>query len=214
MHKILLYFTFFLGVMPFLLYVFLRYWKVSTKAHAPAVPFLWLSLIGSLYEPIVTLSLKIDSLYWFRFYNVLEFLCIYYFFWTLLHKRYKLLFKCFLSFFTVGSIAVVVCDIAQLKVESIYSPFIFFVVIIFSALWFGDISGNAKMSDKFRNPAIIFTCGFLLYYSGTLFFYLLSEAILIDSKVMGYQDYWLVNIIATLVLKIFLIAGVWNGRKR
>jgi len=179
----------------------------------PAVPFLWLTLIGSLYEPIVTIGMGKDSMYWFRVYNAAEFLCLYYFFKHVIHKRYLLLFGSFLFFFTLNSLMVVILGIGQLRVESMYAPFIFIFVLTFSALWFRDTSKNDLLPAKFAKSNVVFICGFLLYYSGTLFFYLLSEVILVDSKSISYQDYWLVNIIATLILKIFLIGGVWSGRK-
>jgi len=213
MHEILLYITFFSGLVPFCFYVFIIYKREGLHNLKPAVPFIWLTLIGSLYEPIVTIAMGKDSMYWFRVYNVAEFLCLYYFFRNVVQKKYLLLFGSFFFFFILSSLMVVILDVGQLRVESIYAPFIFLFVLTFSALWFRDTSRNDMLLAKFAKSNLIFICGFLLYYSGTLFFYLLSEVILVDSKTIGYYDYWLVNIIATLILKIFLIGGVWSGKK-
>lgn len=213
MREILLYITFFSGLVPFCFYVFIICKRGSLHNLRPAVPFLWLTLIGSLYEPIVTIAMGRDSIYWFRVYNVAEFICLYYFFKHVMHKRYLLLFGSFLFFFILNSLMVVILDIGQLRVESIYAPFIFIFVLTFSALWFRDTSRNDILLAKFAKSNVVFICGFLLYYSGTLLFFLLSEVILIDSKSISYKDYWLVNIIATLILRIFLIGGVWSGRK-
>jgi len=108
---------------------------------------------------------------------------------------------------------VVLLDLGQLRVESIYAPFIFIFVLTCSTLWFRDTARNDLLLAKFTKSNVVFICGFLLYYAGTLFFYLLSEVILVGSKSISYQDYWLVNIIATLILKLFLIGGVWSGKK-
>lgn len=213
MHEILLYITFFSGLVPFCFYVFIIYRKGNVDNLKPAVPFLWLTLIGSLYEPIVTIGMGKDSMYWFRIYNVAEFLCLYYFFTHVIHKRYLLVFGSFFYFFIVSSLLVVILDVGQLRVESIYAPLIFIFVLTFSTLWFRDTSKNDLLLAKFAKSNVVFICGFLLYYAGTLFFYLLSEVILVDSKSIGYHDYWLVNIIATLILKCFLIGGVWSGKK-
>lgn len=213
MHEILLYITFISGLVPFCFYVFIIYDRGGPHNLKPAVPFLWLTLIGSLYEPIITIGMGQDSMYWFRVYNVAEFLCLYYFFKHVIHKRYLLLFGSFFLFFMLSSLIIVILDVGQLRVESIYAPFIFIFVLTFSTLWFRDTSRNDLLLAKFAKSNVVFICGFLLYYAGTLFFYLLSEVILVDSKSISYHDYWLVNIIATLILKLFLIVGVWSGEK-
>ncbi len=213
MHGILLYITFFLGLVPFCFYVFIIYKGESLRNLKPAVPFIWLTLIGSLYEPIVTIAMSKDSIYWFRVYNVAEFLCLYYFFMHVVQKRYLFLFGSFFLFFILSSLMVVLLDLGQLRVESIYAPFIFIFVLTCSTLWFRDTARNDLLLAKFTKSNVVFICGFLLYYAGTLFFYLLSEVILVGSKSISYQDYWLVNIIATLILKLFLIGGVWSGKK-
>jgi hypothetical protein len=213
MREILLYITFFSGVLPILFYIFSIYQNGTNQTLKPAVPFLCLTVIGSLYEPIVTIVLERDSMQWFRIYNIAEFVCLYYFFWKLLYKKYRAVRSGFVLLFMTGSFLAVGANMGQLQLESIYAPFIFIFVLTFSTLWFRDTSHTEQENVKFEISTVLFICGFLLYYSGTLFFYLLSEVVLLKSKSMSYQDYWVVNIIATLILKIILTAGVWTGRK-
>ncbi len=213
MYNILLYLTFLSGMLPFILYVTLKCTTGVCKKVKPALPFLLLTAIGSLYEPIFTLALHIDSNYWFKTYNVLEFSCLVYLYYNLLGRKYWGLFLIFILIFTIVTIKIILFQTSQLAIESFYAPFIFLFVITCSSLWLRKVFADQTLPQLSKNPFIFFVLAFIFYYTTTLLFYLLSEVILVDKKIMSYQNYWLVNIIMTLIFKIILTKGVWNWRK-
>jgi len=63
--------------------------------------------------------------------------------------------------------------------------------------------------NLWRNSDFYFIAGLTIYYASTFLLFLLSDFI-INSKQLYFYDYWLVNVLATLILRIFLMIGVWK----
>jgi magnesium-transporting ATPase (P-type) len=116
------------------------------------------------------------------------------------------------SFFYLESSAFVSVSINRLYV----SIFVF----IFSVIWFKDIFEELNKSLLFEetdfqyllsSENFYFVAGVFIYYA-TTFFLFLSSSLIFESN-LYFNDFWVVNIIATLVLRIFLIISVWKMKK-
>lgn len=212
MYDVLLYITFAAGLVPLILYLLFKVRKDIDEEINAVLPYIGLIAVGSIYEPVVTLAFGVNSTYWFRAYDILEFASLYYFFTRLVpFKRYRGLFLCCLLVFIAGVIGVGVTDISQFFLESMYAPLIFSFVVLFSTVWIWELFGRADVLWLLKSPAFYFVSGFVFYYSATFFFFLFGEVIY-ESGTYDYKDYWLLNIIAALLLRTLLIIGIWNGR--
>ncbi len=206
MYQVLFYIALFIGFIPLIILLIQK--RAFTKK--PIIPFIWLIAFASLYEFIGTVLLKINTAYWFQIYSLLEFLAIYYFFLQLFKGKYKTLFRILFVLFVISySLSFSVwSNKSSLLPLVINQTFISAFVFIFSFRWFADLFKNLEIQNPWLDSTFYFVSGFSIYYSSTLFLFLLSSFIF-NSNAYFY-DYWLVNVIATLILRVFLILGVWK----
>ena len=78
-----IYVVIFLGIIPSI-FVLLKRNKI--KYIHSYYPMIFLVAFGSIYEYVGTLILQISSVYWFRFYDLISFLFISYYFKSILEK--------------------------------------------------------------------------------------------------------------------------------
>jgi hypothetical protein len=213
------YITLCLGIIPITIII----WKNKAfQWHHPTLPFIWLIAIASLYEFIGTDILKINTAYWFQLYSFLSFIAMYYFFYQTLKPNYKSLFiysmLCFIvvymiSFFFWSEENVLITTAINNTYETL-------IVIVFSILWFKKIFDNienARLFEKieitnlWQSEIFYFVSGFFIYHCLTFFIFLFGSFIY-DSNLYFY-DYWIVNVIGTIIFRIFLILSVWKMSK-
>lgn len=173
-------------------------------------PFIWLTVFAVIYELAGTLVLKINTTYWFQLYSFLEIITLYLFYYRLLKPSYKVVFRLFLFLMVIMycvSFYFWSAD-SNFTSKAINTVPVTLFVFMFSVLWFRELFRKMDLSNPWQEPAFYFVTGFSVYYSGTFFLFLLSNAIS-DSNVYFY-DYWFVNILATLIFRIYLIVGAWK----
>lgn len=210
--EILLYLTFIAGLIPAILIIVYRK-KLKYKEIYYCAPFLWLTFIASIYEPLFSLKLKWDVAIWFKLYGLFEFVSLFYFFYHILQPKYKLLTKVFLCvFLLLFVISNIVIDFQQIFESLAIINFITFsFVVTCSFIWLRDSLRRLEIPYLWKHPSFYFVGAFLIYYSSTFFLFLLSDLLL-----KNYQDnfieFWFLNIISTFIFRILLITGVWNGK--
>ena len=210
MYKIVFYITLFSGLLP-LLFLFIRK-KAFDKEH-PAVPLLWLTAIGSLYEFIGSVLLKINTIYWFQLYPFLNFITFYYFFFKLLKPNYKILFRIlFILFLAVYLVSFYFFSEENKFITTALNriPITIFV-FTFTALWFKNLFEKMEEQNLWQNDNFYFITGLIIYYSSTLFLFIASN--FIYNSNLYFFDFWIVNIIASLILRILLCIGVWKMKQ-
>lgn len=202
-------FTILYGVIPLLLY------KIKKVKIKPIEPFLWVVFVASLYEFFGTTVLKINSDYWFECYKYLAFFSIHYFFYTLLKGRYKFLFILFGLLFLIQSIVALNQweTLEHLDITAYSNAFITINVLFFSIVWFRSTFINLELDSLTKTPTFYFVSGLILYYSGTVFLFLLASYIFkVDSS--NFKSFWMLNVFLNLVLRTLLIVGIWKGQQK
>lgn len=174
------------------------------------MPFVWLTFIATLYEYIGTSILKINVAYWFQLYSLLEFLTIYYFFQKIFCSTYKKVFQIFIGVLLLAYC----CSFLFWNENTIFIseavnriPLTLFV-FTFSYIWFKELFQKMEIENPLDNSSFYFVSGLAIYYSGTSILFLISS-IIFESNLYFY-NFWTVNVLATLFLRIFLIIGVWK----
>lgn len=198
------------GILPLIL-LFLK--KKAVDLKQPTVPFVWLTAVATLYELVGTTLLKVNATYWFQLYSLLCFCALYYFFFRLLDKQYKKVFGFFLALFIITySTSFFFFDNNNVFISTaINETFITVFVLVFSFLWFRKLFEKVNIPNLWQNAGFYFVSGLMIYHSGTFFFFLLGDFIF-NSNAYFY-DYWMVNIVATVVLRIFISMGVWKMKR-
>lgn len=198
------------GILPLFL-IFLK--KKAFDFKQPIVPLLWLTAIATLYELIGTVILKVNATYWFQLYSLLVFCTLYHFFFKLLNRKYKNAFV----FFIIGFVATYGTSFFFFDKENVFistainEPFITIFVLVFSFLWFRQLFEKVNIPNLWKHPSFYFISGLMIYYSGTFFFFLLSGSIF--SSNCYFYDYWMVNIIAIVALRVFISVGIWRMKR-
>lgn len=213
-----LYITLFLGILPLGIQL-VKHKKLWSKNRI--TPFVWLTAIASFYEYIGTLLLQLNSSFWFQLYPLLSILAILYFFNNVLSPKRLILIKLlFLIFIVFYSISFFFLNTDTFISSSLNRISISAIVFILTILWFkelfDELSNLASIEKKefkylWESENFFFVAGLFLYYT-TTFFLFLSSTTIYKSELYFY-DYWFVNIIATLVLRLFLIISVWKMSK-
>ena len=202
-------FTILYGIIPLLFY------KIK-KVKIPSIePFLWAVFIASLYEFFGTSVLKINSDYWFVCYKYLAFFSLHYFFYTLLKGRYKFAFILFGLLFLIQSIVALYQweNLNHLDINAYSNAFETIIVLFFSIVWFRSAFISLEIDSLTKTPNFYFVSGLILYYSGTVFLFLLASFIFkVDRS--NFKPFWMLNIFLNLVLRTLLIVGVWKGRQK
>lgn len=219
MYTIVFYTALLIGFLPLLL-LFLK--RKSFDRNHPVVPFIWLTAIATAYELVGTSLLKTNTAYWFQLYPLLSFLSFQYFFSRLLRPFYKTAFRASLilfsityciSFFYWG-------ENNKLISSAINRSFITIFILTFSLIWFKKLFDKLDTSNLFEKVDIpnlwqsdlfYFISGIVIYYL-TTFFLFLSGSFISNSN-LYLNDYWLINVLATLILRISLIIGVWKMKR-
>ncbi len=218
MYNILLYIVFILGILP------LAFQVIKTKklwSNNTITPFVWLTALATCYEFFGTFLLRLDSKYWFQLYPLLSFLALYFFFFTSLSSRYfKIMKISFILFFVVYSISFFYIEPNKLVASSINRLYISIFIFTFSVIWFKEVFEKLNKSLPFdeidiqylwNSEDFYFVAGAFMYYA-TTFFLFLSSHLIFSSGLYAY-DFWIINLIATLLLRLFLIISLWKMKK-
>lgn len=207
----LLYFVIIFGVSPLLYFLITK--RKYAKELKPILPFISLTFISSFYEFFGSLIFRLDISYWFVVNDILSFICVYYFFLHILQKHFSKLFLVFLVFF------IILCFFLYLYfniediliITSYIDTFITLFILFFTIIWFRKLILEAYIENLLHNSTFYFISGFILYYCGTLFLFLLSNYIYkVDSNM--FESYWVINILLNLVLRTLLLVGLWKAR--
>lgn len=197
------------GLLPFLLIVFDK----RVRNIESFYPFIFVVFIASLYEFIFSMIVKVNVENWFFVYGILAFIGIHYFFYNLLHKKFKSFFIVSIFIFVAFSILAFIYRISfdYLTISAFFKVNQTIIILIFSILWFRRMFEELETDDLLKNSNFYFISGLIIYYCGSVFLYLLANYIYASDK-SNFQYYWLLNIILNLILRTLIIIGIWKAR--
>ena len=207
-------FTNILGVLPIYFLVVKR--NLLQKEVFYFLPSICLSIFSSVYELVFTFLLHYSTGYWFRIYLLLEFFTLFYFFYQLFTSRIVIallyiFLVSFISYFIFLFFHWKVED--SLKTDSFLSVISTVFVYFFSFFWFRQVFVNFEIDDLFSSPTFIFLCGQLLYFSSTLFLFLMSDYFLKEKK-YDFLAFWQLNVFMCMVYRFFLLGALYKGIKK
>lgn len=208
--KIILVLTIIYGIIPLLLfYVYNR----KSLDLSSIYSFLVVVFIASIYELIGSVILKMSFENWYLIYKTLAFFSLHYFFYSLLKKRYGIVFLIYIVLFILLLVLAHTfwSGFNVLDVNAYFNMFQMLVVLNFSIYWFKGLFLELVEENLFGNPNFYFISGLIIYYCGTLFLFLVSSSIYAIDK-SNFQFYWLLNILLNFVLRSLLIIGIWKAR--
>ena len=203
-----------LGIIPFL-FLFEKRNELQ-KETLYLTPLIFLSFFSSLYEVVFTYCLKFPSAYWFRLYLLLEFLALFYLFLKIFNsRRITILLYVFLLVYLAYFIFLLFHWRLEdgLKTDSYLSTFSTVFLYVFCLLWFRRVFLYFEVDNLFSSPIFIALCGQLLYFSSTLFLFLMSDYFFKDGK-HHFLAFWQLNVIMCIVYRIFLWAALYKGVKK
>ncbi|UUC43956.1 hypothetical protein [Flavobacterium cerinum] len=205
----------FIGFIPLVLFLIRKKQRQLPPLSSYIAPYIWLTFIASAYELIGTLILKLNSDIWFRSYLLLEFGVLFYFFYKVFKKRYRPLFYFFGAVFLLTFIGLLFVwnDWSNLKTDSYLSLIEAIFVYTFVILWFKDVFHNLSEQYLWNFPLFYFISGFIFYFSGTLFLFLMGDLI-DENPELNFEDFWVFNLILIIIKNIFLMVGIWRKQKK
>lgn len=208
MYYVLLYITLITGLFPII--VFIGKAKYKNKQNNYVFPLILLIALSSIYEYIASIVLKLSVIPWYQIHSLLEFLTLYYLFKQQIEQRPKRFFIHFLGLFLliyVYSFFFLEQDSAFLA-KSINKSFLTLFVIWCSFLWVKQVFDQKKIISLYKESSFYVVMGLFFYYSTTISVFMLSNYIFNSHSY--FNDYWLVNITANLILRILLLISIWK----
>jgi hypothetical protein len=181
--------------------------KASLKA---IYPFLWLSAVAGVYELIGTTYYGLNFRIWFKIYTILEFISLVYFF-TAVAPKIATLLKWILGIFVLTAMATIWIWVYEGddKTDSILCALETLVVYLGSIFWFRDLFSGSHVESLWQSPDFYFISGFVLYFSGTLFLFLMGDFVFSYDELVSN---WSINIGLSLLLILTLSVGAWKTR--
>lgn len=98
-----------------------------------------------------------------------------------------------------------------LAITSYIDTFTTLFVLFFTIIWFRKLILDSYIENLLQNSTFYFISGFILYYCGTLFLFLISNYIY-KADINMLHSYWVINILLNLVLRTLLLVGLWKAR--
>lgn len=183
--------------------------KINFKTFS-LLPFIFLILFSSLYELIITFYFKVDSKVWFRIYDLLEFGCVFYYFYTLV-IGFKRLFYFFIFSYLLLYIFLTAnwFSINHLKSDSYLITLETLFVFIVTFLWFKQFFKTNTLFSLLSLSDFYFVSGLIIYLAGTFVLNILGCYILQIFK-SEFLVYWNIMIVFNIVLRLFIIVGIWK----
>lgn len=176
-------------------------------------PFIWLTFVATIYEQIGIIWLNISASYWIQIYAILEFIALFYYYKKSIITERR---NDFLIFFTVFFVLFYAMSWGLFRSKnnflSLFVSQIPIVLLVFvsSFSWFKKVFLEKVIKDLWHSADFYFVTGFLIYCAST--FYLFSLSSFLAETSLYFYDYWMVNVVATLFLRIMLSVGVWRMR--
>lgn len=200
--------TLFFGIIPFCLYLYKR--QKGIRCDKAYLGIVLLFLIASLYEAIVSLILKVNVIVWFQVYSLLEFIALFYLFINLSNYRPKVYFYVFLGIFIIVYLLSFrfLTNEFFLVSKTINKVFVTIFVIVSSFVLIRENFTQKTRVKLLNRPSFYIVIGLLGYYTTTISLFIFSSY-RIDSKLFFLQ-YWLINILASLALRIVISIGIWK----
>lgn len=207
------HFVIVIGILPLLYYLYFK--NKLSKETSYILPFVIVVFISSVFELIGTGILKIPYYYWFFSYKILAFLGILFFYYKLIKKQVTLTLPIYGIVFCIliGITAYQWNQDYFLVFNSYFNALITIIVLHYSILWFKNEFLNLELTSLASSPIFFFICGLILYYTGTVFLFLMSNFILKHDKIL-FQEFWMLNVFLNLVFRILLITGIWKGQTK
>ena len=172
-------------------------------------PYLFFVVISNIYEFVGTDIYNLPTAIWFKVCLLFEFFTILYYFYNLLGKD----FKAYFYFAGIFFMALFLFFIFNSKINgglltdsylSVYQTIFVFISVI---LWFRKIFIELPETSLLKLPDFYFVSGFILYFSGTLFLFLLGD-LLFRMDPEKLPNYWTLIVVFNIILSLFLIQGV------
>lgn len=206
-YSLILYIALLAGAVPMLLFLVMRKDIVCNKA---IIPIITLIAFSSIYEYVVIIQLQMKVTYWYQIHSLFEFLAVFYLFKNLIQQRPKWFFIIGLGLFLVVYILsfIYLNNEMILVSKSINKSYMTLFVISCSFLWIKQVFDQKLILRLYQESTFFIVMGLFFYYSTTISLFVLSNY-LYKSELFFY-NYWLVNIIASLILRILLSIGVWK----
>lgn len=206
-YRLILYTTLFCGGIPMFLFLLKR---KDIVRHKAAIPIIALIAFSSIYEYVAIIELQLSITNWYQIHSFFEFLAVLYFFQNLITQRPKFFLSMSLGLFLIIYIfSFIYLNSEMILVsKSINKSYMTLFVIYCSCLWVKQVFDQKVILKLYQESSFYMVMGLFFYYSTTIALFMLSNYIYYHD--IYFNDYWVVNIISSLILRIILSIGVWK----
>ena len=185
----------------------------KTNVTKSIFPYVLLVAFSSIVDIFIIHLLQLDSEKWSQVYMCLEFIVLWKVFTSNGGPKFRYVSFFFLVFFYLSFFYfnVLTDEYSSVKSDGILSIITFVYIIFFSIYWFLSIFEKVDVPSLLNLPLFYFVSGLIIYHSGTLFLFLMSDEI--KNSELSLYEYWIVNLILVLLLRLLLLVAIWKGRK-
>lgn len=203
------------------LFAFLLYFKKQKHSEVflkgynlPFVVFSTSCVLESFTHVLHLYHIEVSTNMWVLFYSFVETFFNGKLFQQMLPPQYhKFVYVYYVGFVVVFAFVHLMYSMEQRFVwDSIMVAFAGVAVFVLSFVWLAHTFAHMPDAKLFSNPNYLFVCGLVLYYAGTVLFFLLSQYLYTNSPnllKLGYE----INTFFTVTQRVFFIFGLWRLHK-
>ncbi len=197
-----------LGVSLLLIYIYNN--KKVNQETVYLLPFLVLTFVVSIFDPLNQKYFRISTTIWYRFYCFAEFFTVLYFYYRLLDS------KKIASFFAVIYLLVYIYLLKNFSLDQkVYDDMpinliMVLMVVGLSVQWFVEVFKKMDETPLYNRPVFYYISSFLIFYCGTFLVLLMADYL--RQEKLGITSFWVIIALLNVITKITLIIAIFKSR--
>lgn len=199
--------SYLLGIIPLFIYIYNR--KKVNQETVYLLSFLVLMFVVSIFDPLNQKYFRISTTIWYRFYCIIEFYTVLYFYYKVL-KNKKIMFFFGILYFLVYTYLLKDFSFDQKVYNDMPINLIMvLMVIVLSVQWFIEVFKTMEDIPLYNRSAFYYISNFLVFYCRTFLVLLMADYL--RQEKLGITSFWVIIALLNVITKIVLIVVIWKS---
>ncbi|AWM14156.1 hypothetical protein NHF50_09885 [Flavobacterium sp. NRK F10] len=176
------------------------------------LPFLVLTFAVSIFDPLNQKYFRISTTIWYRFYCLIEFFTVLYFYYKLLDNK-KIAYFFGILYFLVYAYLLKDFSFDQKVYDDMpINMIMVLMVVTLSVQWFVEVFKKMDESPLYDRPVFYYISVFLVFYCGTFLVLLMADYL--RQEKLGITSFWVIIALLNVITKIVLLVVILKSRSK
>lgn len=176
------------------------------------LPFLVLTFAVSIFDPLNQKYFRISTTIWYRFYCLIEFFTVLYFYYKLLDNKKIACFFGILYFLVYAYLLKDFSFDQKVYDDMPINMIMVLMVVTLSVQWFVEVFKKMDESPLYDRPVFYYISVFLVFYCGTFLVLLMADYL--RQEKLGITSFWVIIALLNVITKIVLLVVILKSRSK